>query len=48
MDLQTVIDDQQTLTALYREFGLAPIRPATDMSADDLKLAARMDEARTS
>jgi hypothetical protein len=44
---QTVIDDQQALTSLYREFGLSPIRAANEMSADDLKLAARMDEAAT-
>jgi hypothetical protein len=44
---QTVIDDREALGALYREFGLAPIQPATEMSASDLKLAARMDEAAT-
>jgi hypothetical protein len=45
---QTVIDDQQALMSLYREFGLSPIRAANEMSADDLELAARMDEAATS
>ena len=45
---QTVIDDQQALASLYREFGLSPIRAANEMSADDLELAARMDEAATS
>jgi hypothetical protein len=45
---QIVIDDQQALTSLYRELGLSPIRMAKEMSADDLKLASRMDEAATS
>ena len=45
---QTIIDDQDMLGALYSEFGLLPIRPATEMSVDDLELAARMDEAATS
>jgi hypothetical protein len=44
---QTVIDDWQPLGALYREQDLLPIRLATQMSADDLKLAARMDETPT-
>src|SRR5438270_626034 len=42
---QTVIDDGEALGALYREQGLLPIRPATEMSADDFKLAALMDES---
>ena len=42
---QTVIDDREALGALYREQGLLPIRPATEMSADDFKLAALMDES---
>jgi hypothetical protein len=42
---QTVIDDSEALGALYREQGLLPIRLATEMSADDLKLAALMDES---
>jgi hypothetical protein len=42
---QTVIEDWEQLGALYREFGLLPIRHATQTSLDDLKLAARMDES---
>ena len=42
---QTVIDDWEALGALYREQGLLPIRLATEMSADDLKLAALTDES---
>jgi hypothetical protein len=42
---QTVIDDWEALGALYREQGLLPVRHATEMSADDLKLAALMDES---
>ena len=41
----TVIEDREWLEALYREQELLPIRPATEMSADDLRLAGRMDEA---
>lgn len=44
---QTVIDDWEALGTLYREQGLLPIRFATEMSADDLKLAALTDEAAT-
>jgi hypothetical protein len=44
---QTVIDDWETLGALYREQGLLPMRLATEMSADDLKLAALTDEAKS-
>jgi hypothetical protein len=44
---QTVIDDWQSLGALYLEQGLMPFRNATQMSSDDLKLAALMDEAAT-
>ena len=42
---QTVIDDWDALGALYREQGLLPIRLASEMSSDDLKLAALMDES---
>jgi hypothetical protein len=42
---QTVTDDWEKLGALYRSQGLLPIRHATQMSADDLKLAALTDEA---
>jgi hypothetical protein len=42
---QTVIDDWEALGALYREQGLLPIRLATEMSAEDLELAALMDES---
>jgi hypothetical protein len=44
---QTVTDDWGALGALYREQGLLPIQPATGMSADDLKLAALTDEAKS-
>ncbi len=44
---QTVVDDRQSLDALYRDQGLLPFREATQMSSDDLKLAALMDEAAT-
>jgi hypothetical protein len=43
---QTVIDDWQPLGALYREQGLLPFRYATQMPADDLKLAGLADEAK--
>lgn len=42
---QTVIDDWAALRALYTKQGLIPFRFATEMSADDLRLAARGDEA---
>jgi hypothetical protein len=42
---RTVIEDCEQLGALYREFGLLPIRHATEMSVDDLTLAARTDES---
>jgi hypothetical protein len=42
---QTVIDDWEALGALYREQDLLPIRLATEMSVDDLKLAALVDES---
>jgi hypothetical protein len=42
---QAVTDDWEALAALYREQGLLPIRLATEMSADDLKLAALVDES---
>ena len=37
--------DRRPLTALYEELGLAPIRPADQMSAADLALAALEGEA---
>lgn len=42
---RTVIEDHEALGALYRQHGLLPIRPATEMSKDDLELAGRVDEA---
>jgi hypothetical protein len=42
---RTVIDDWVSLGATYAEQGLMPFRFATQMSADDLALAAREDEA---
>jgi len=42
---RTVIDDREPLGALYREHAVLPIRPATAMSADDLRLAGLADEA---
>jgi len=42
---QTVTDDWEALGALYLEQGLLPMRPATELSADDLRLAALMDES---
>jgi len=45
---QAVLDDWEPLGALYREQGLLPIRLATQMSADDLRLAALVDEAPAS
>lgn len=44
---QTVIDDWQSLGVLYLEQGMMPFRNATQMSSDDLKLAALMEEAAT-
>ena len=41
---KTVIEDWQSLGVLYREHDLLPIRHATEMSANDLKLAALIDE----
>lgn len=40
-----VLDDWNVLAGLYRSNGLTPIRPASAMSADDLILAGRMEEA---
>ena len=40
-----VIEDWKPLGALYRELQVLPIRPATDMSVDDLGLAALTEEA---
>lgn len=42
---KTVIDDREILGELYRDQHLLPIRPATQLSADDLRLAALTDEA---
>jgi hypothetical protein len=41
---RTVIEDCEALGALYREHGLLPMRRATEMSADDLRLAGGMNE----
>ena len=45
---KTVIDDWEPLGTAYAEQGLLPLRLATKMSADELKLAASMDEAPNS
>ncbi|MGF3021418.1 hypothetical protein ACQVP2_01130 [Methylobacterium aquaticum] len=42
---ETVLRDWEALTALYGSRGLIPIRPATEMSEEDLNLAGLMDEA---
>jgi hypothetical protein len=42
---RTVIDDWQPLGALYAARGLVPVRPATGMSAEDLRLAGVGEEA---
>lgn len=42
-----VIDDWEPLADLYREVGLLPIRRATIMSPDELRLAALETEAAT-
>jgi hypothetical protein len=42
----SVLRDGDTLRALYVQHSLFPIRTAYEMTADDLALAARMDEAR--
>ena len=44
---KTVVADWDRLGALFIEQGLIPIRPATEMSAHDLELAARVAEAAT-
>jgi len=44
---QLVIENWDALGALFAAHGLTPIRPATQMTAHDLALAARMDEAPT-
>jgi hypothetical protein len=44
---QTIVDEQHSLDVLYRDHGLMPFRKATQMSSDDLRLAALMDEAAT-
>jgi hypothetical protein len=40
---RTVLNDWKELDSLYREIGVVPIRYATDMSADDLKLAGALE-----
>ncbi|MBV8823752.1 MAG: hypothetical protein JO084_15535 [Bradyrhizobiaceae bacterium] len=42
---RTVIDDWQPLGALYAARGMVPVLPATAMSAEDLTLAGRAEEA---
>ena len=42
-----VLTDWDTLTCLYRDQGLSPIRLATTMTDADFALAARMEEAAT-
>jgi hypothetical protein len=42
---RTATDDWGPLGALYADQALVPVRPATDLSSDDLKLAGRADEA---
>jgi hypothetical protein len=42
---RTVIDDWQPLGALYAEQRLLPLRPATGMSPEDIRLAGLADEA---
>jgi hypothetical protein len=42
---RTVIDDWQPLGTLYAEQRLLPLRPATGMSPEDIRLAALADEA---
>jgi hypothetical protein len=42
---RTVLADWHPLGALYADRRLAPVRPATAMSPEDLALAGRMDEA---
>jgi hypothetical protein len=44
---QTVIADWDPLSALYAAQGLLPFRLATEMSADELKLASQPDESPT-
>lgn len=44
---RTVLADWDDLGALYRDVGLVPIRLATTMSEDDLRMAARPDEVAT-
>ena len=40
-----VLRDWDELSTLFHEVGVAPIRMATDMTPEDLALAARMEEA---
>lgn len=42
-----VLREWEFLTALYRRHGLIPIHPASDLSEQDLQLAALMEEAPT-
>jgi len=42
---ETVIGEWQALARLYADHGLVPIQPATSMSEEDLRLAARADDA---
>jgi len=42
---RTVIEDWTPLADLYNDRGLHPLRPATDMSADELRKAALATEA---
>jgi len=41
---QTVVDDWEPLGAIYRDYGVLPFRFATQMTPDDLRLAALADE----
>jgi hypothetical protein len=42
---RTVIEDWRHLGALYAACSLVPVRPATGMSAEDLRLAGVGEEA---
>jgi hypothetical protein len=42
-----VLADWNALSELYGANGLTPVYPATQMTADDLAIAAQMDEATT-
>jgi len=45
---RTVIEDWEPLAALYAGHAVIPLRPATSMSDEDLRLAARVDDAAPS